>query len=195
MIVSLWNLTGISAALLPRCLSNFRAIGKVEISISRLRDFKRSCGKSFVPPIWSLLISKTPHSKISQILGAGRLGWNDLITLKFGKPFARNTTEAPLKFQSDHTILNTSHGFDTSCEDKTSCYLVNRGQDVNYGLTFFLPRDTFITTWRICESVMFCSEMVDTFTILKRPFRMNIFVKFECVCEKNCPCNRCMQNA
>ena len=29
MIVSLWNLTGISAALLPICLSNFRAIGKV----------------------------------------------------------------------------------------------------------------------------------------------------------------------
>ena len=29
MIVSLWNLTGISAALLPRSLSNVRAIGKV----------------------------------------------------------------------------------------------------------------------------------------------------------------------
>ena len=29
MTVSLWNLTGISAALLPRCLSTFRAIGKV----------------------------------------------------------------------------------------------------------------------------------------------------------------------
>ena len=29
IIVSLWNLTGIAAALLPRCLSNFRAIGKV----------------------------------------------------------------------------------------------------------------------------------------------------------------------
>ena len=29
IIVSLWNLTGISAALLPMCLSNFRTIGKV----------------------------------------------------------------------------------------------------------------------------------------------------------------------
>ena len=29
IIVALWNLTGISAALLPRCLSNFKAIGKV----------------------------------------------------------------------------------------------------------------------------------------------------------------------
>ena len=29
MIILLWNLTSISAALLPRCLSNFKAIGKV----------------------------------------------------------------------------------------------------------------------------------------------------------------------
>ena len=36
--VSLWNLTGISAVLLQRCLSNFRAIGKVRIRILRLRD-------------------------------------------------------------------------------------------------------------------------------------------------------------
>ena len=48
MIVSLRDLTGISAALLPRCLSNFRGIGKVEIWISRLRDFTRSCGKTSV---------------------------------------------------------------------------------------------------------------------------------------------------
>ena len=46
MIVSLWNLTGISAALPPRCLSNFRAIGKVYSRISRLRDFTWSCGKT-----------------------------------------------------------------------------------------------------------------------------------------------------
>ena len=46
MIVSLWNLTGISAALLPRCLLNFRAIGKVQTRISRLRHFARSCGKT-----------------------------------------------------------------------------------------------------------------------------------------------------
>ena len=46
MIVSLWNLTGIPAALLPRCLLNFRAIGKFQTRISRLRDFTRSCGKT-----------------------------------------------------------------------------------------------------------------------------------------------------
>ena len=46
VIVSLWNLTGISAAVLPRCLSNFRAIRKFKIWISRLRDFVRSSGKT-----------------------------------------------------------------------------------------------------------------------------------------------------
>ena len=48
IIVSLWNLTGISAALLPRCLSNRRAIGKILTRISWLRDFTRSCGKTSV---------------------------------------------------------------------------------------------------------------------------------------------------
>ena len=45
LIVLLWNLTGISTTLLPRRLPNFRAIGKVQNRISRLRDFARSCGK------------------------------------------------------------------------------------------------------------------------------------------------------
>ena len=38
---SLWNLAGTSAALLPRCLSNFRAIRPLQHPISRLRDFTR----------------------------------------------------------------------------------------------------------------------------------------------------------
>ena len=45
LIISVWNLTGISAALLPRCLSTFRAIGKVLTQISQIQDFMRSCGK------------------------------------------------------------------------------------------------------------------------------------------------------
>ena len=53
MIVSLWNLTGSSAALLPRWLSNFRAIGKVETRISRLWDFPRSCSNYVRPPVYS----------------------------------------------------------------------------------------------------------------------------------------------
>ena len=43
-IVSLWNLTAISAA--PRCLSNLRPIGTVGTRISPIRDFTRSCGKT-----------------------------------------------------------------------------------------------------------------------------------------------------
>ena len=46
IVVSLWNLTGTSAAALPMCLLNFRAIGKVQTRISRLRDFTISCSKT-----------------------------------------------------------------------------------------------------------------------------------------------------
>ena len=49
MIVSLCILTGISVALLPTCLSNFRAIEKVSTPISRRWDFTRSCGKTSDP--------------------------------------------------------------------------------------------------------------------------------------------------
>ena len=38
---SLWNLAGTSAALLPRCLSNFRAIRPLQHAISRHRVFTR----------------------------------------------------------------------------------------------------------------------------------------------------------
>ena len=43
---SLWILAGTSAALLPRCLSNFRAIRPLQHPISRLRDFTRFVGKT-----------------------------------------------------------------------------------------------------------------------------------------------------
>ena len=42
----LWNLAGTSAALLPRYLSNFRAIRPLQHPISRLRDFTRFGGKT-----------------------------------------------------------------------------------------------------------------------------------------------------
>ena len=41
-----WNLAGTSAALLPRCLSNFRAIRPLQHPISRLRDFTRFGGRT-----------------------------------------------------------------------------------------------------------------------------------------------------
>ena len=43
---SLWNLAGTSAAMLPRCLSNFRAIRPLQHPISWLRDFTRFGGKT-----------------------------------------------------------------------------------------------------------------------------------------------------
>ena len=46
LVPSLWNLTGISAAPLPRCLWNFRAIRSIQHPISRLRDFARFGGKT-----------------------------------------------------------------------------------------------------------------------------------------------------
>ena len=42
----LWNLAGTSAALLPKCLSNFRAIRPLQHPISRLRDFTLFGGKT-----------------------------------------------------------------------------------------------------------------------------------------------------
>ena len=47
-MASLRYLTGIPAAALSRCLSNFRAIEKVSTRISWLRDFTRSYGKTSV---------------------------------------------------------------------------------------------------------------------------------------------------
>ena len=77
MIVSRWNMTGISATPLPSCLSNFRAIGKVQTWISRLRDFTRSCGKTFVRlgnkgPGWWLL--PRPGGRLNKKDGLTRCG-------------------------------------------------------------------------------------------------------------------------
>ena len=48
MLVSLCNLTGISVAVLPMCLSIFRTFGKFYTRISRLWGFTRSCDKTSV---------------------------------------------------------------------------------------------------------------------------------------------------
>ena len=46
IVRSLWNLTGTSAALLQRCLSNFKAMRLFEPPIMRLRKFTRSQDKT-----------------------------------------------------------------------------------------------------------------------------------------------------
>ena len=45
IMASLWKLTGTSAALLSRCLSDLRVIIQSRIQISQLRDFARSYNK------------------------------------------------------------------------------------------------------------------------------------------------------
>ena len=47
-IHDLYSLSGKTAALLPRCLSHFRAIGKVKTRNSQFRGFTRNCGKTSV---------------------------------------------------------------------------------------------------------------------------------------------------
>ena len=42
IVRSLWNLIGTSAALLPMCISNFKAMRYFKLSVSRLWDFTRS---------------------------------------------------------------------------------------------------------------------------------------------------------
>ena len=59
IVPSFWNLTGTSAALLPMCLSNFKAIRQFKVPISWLRDFTRSYEKTSFrilrrgPGIWT----------------------------------------------------------------------------------------------------------------------------------------------
>ena len=46
IVRSLWNLTGTSAAVLPTCQSNFKAMRWFKLPISQLRDFARSYDKT-----------------------------------------------------------------------------------------------------------------------------------------------------
>ena len=63
MTISLWNLTGILATVLPMCMSNFRVIGKVQTPMSRLWGFARSCVKACVR-----LVNRGMGSKSYEIL-------------------------------------------------------------------------------------------------------------------------------
>ena len=47
IVRSLWNSTGTLAAVLPMCLSNFKAIRQFKVPISWLRDFTRSYEKTY----------------------------------------------------------------------------------------------------------------------------------------------------
>ena len=53
IVLSLWNLTGASAAVLPGCLSNFKAMWWFKLQIWRLRDFTRSYDKTSYRMLWN----------------------------------------------------------------------------------------------------------------------------------------------
>ena len=64
IIVSLCNRTGVSATLLPRCLSNCRAIAKVFTRILRFQNFTTFCGKT-------RLVFKLRPCRVAQRTGSG----------------------------------------------------------------------------------------------------------------------------
>ena len=77
---SLWNLAGTSAALLPRCLSNFRAIRPFQHTISRLRDFTSFGGKTSYR-----LVNRGPEYYLDWMLRCWRHIWTrGLIQYKDG---------------------------------------------------------------------------------------------------------------
>ena len=83
VVVSLWNLTGTSAALLPMCLSNFKAIRQFKVPISWLRDFTR-------------FYEKTSFRILRR--GPGDVGYRGLCFLG-GKSSTTSTITAPKGFK------------------------------------------------------------------------------------------------
>ena len=63
IVRSLWNLTGTSAALLPKCLSNFKAMRYFKLPLSRLQVFARSYDKTS----YRLLRRGPGHEKVRQL--------------------------------------------------------------------------------------------------------------------------------
>ena len=83
VFVLLWYLTDTPATLLPKCLSNFRANGKVQIRISRLRDLTRSCGKRYYCLMrYCLLVNGSLFIDIKETQSSGWIvsdGWSIVI--------------------------------------------------------------------------------------------------------------------
>ena len=81
--VSLWTVKRISAALLPRCLSNFGAIGSVLTRISQLREFTRSCGDHRQESCLLYISNKRHQQARARLRGQLELRW--VPTKKFGE--------------------------------------------------------------------------------------------------------------
>ena len=81
IVRSLWNLTGISAALLPRRLSNFKAIRWYKLPISRLGNITRSYNKTSYrilkrgPGVWALSSSLSRQKFCASIITPDKSMW------------------------------------------------------------------------------------------------------------------------
>ena len=99
IIVSLWNLKGVSAALPP----NFRAIEKAKTRISQLRDFSRSCGKTSVR-----LLNRGPgHSKFTVWTLLGRSNGH-AAKCKLSRWYVKNVKKKTVHIMSTYDLKSTA---------------------------------------------------------------------------------------
>ena len=101
---SLWNFTGTSAALLPKCLSNFKAIRLFKLPISWLRDFKRS----YVETSYRIL-KRGPACLSNRVRGNQCSNHSDV--------------------RARLVILNLSHTLHTNVQQNIHCYFWETDQD------------------------------------------------------------------
>ena len=111
IIVSLWNLTGILAALLSTCQSNFRGMRKVLTRISRLRDFTRSYGKTAYR-----LVSRDLEGYLRTYLD--RL--NSIVHRHDQRPSLATITQEEAEFNNEPTF-NPSSSIHTGFFNCTQC--------------------------------------------------------------------------
>ena len=84
MIISLQNLTGNSAALLPRCLSNLRVTEKFKTQISQLQDLMSSCGKMSIH-----LVNRGPEEAFVQRVQLPVI-WDIMTLMLLSLPLLKN---------------------------------------------------------------------------------------------------------
>ena len=152
MVSSFWNLTGILAAMLPRCLLNFKMMW-FKRPISLLQEFARSCKK---PSYWTLRQAPAEFNNDSFItcfvssLIIIQI-WHNLIQIKSMAEHLKNTEKLdsprksrfPEQFTDDilalvtavtkdivdryNKVTRTAVGFWLSCEENEANRLVAIG--------------------------------------------------------------------
>ena len=100
IVRSLWNLTDTSAAVLPMCLSNFKAIRQFKIPISWLRDFTRPYEKTSFR-----ILRRCPGVHYITRSNDGLACWHTNAThLRFYQPLRRIINVAPCTYYWDKAV-------------------------------------------------------------------------------------------